>query len=109
MRKQEAIERIKHHIDVHRWREPRAIYITEALEMAMDALDPWKPINGPKIPKKGEAVLVSTFGITTMAWVVSEPSEKLKFTILDPISHQTVYDPADKYQIRKWMPLPKGD
>lgn len=35
----EAIERIKEHIEIHRLKEPFAIHITEALNMAIDALE----------------------------------------------------------------------
>lgn len=38
MKLEEAILRIKEHIAVHQYKEPHAIYITEALEMAIDAL-----------------------------------------------------------------------
>ena len=36
---EEAIERIKDHMKVHRSAELRAIYITEALKMAIKALE----------------------------------------------------------------------
>ena len=39
MTREEAIERIKDHMEVHRSAEPRAIYITEALKMAIKALE----------------------------------------------------------------------
>lgn len=39
MTRQEAILRIKDHKHVHQMKEPRAIHITEALNMAIDALE----------------------------------------------------------------------
>ena len=39
MTKEEAIERIKDHMEVHQSLEPRAIYITEALKMAIKTLE----------------------------------------------------------------------
>ena len=48
MTAQEAIERIEEHIIIHHHTEPQAIYITEALQMALYALEkqiPTKPIN----------------------------------------------------------------
>ena len=45
MKPEEAIKRIDEHIAVHRLNEPHAIYITEALQMAKDALK-------KQIPKK---------------------------------------------------------
>ena len=47
MAPEEAIERINEHIAIHRYNEPQAIRIAEALQMAIDALEkqiPRKPI-----------------------------------------------------------------
>ena len=38
MTENEAIERIKDHMEIHKLNEPRAIYITVALSMAISAL-----------------------------------------------------------------------
>lgn len=38
MTEKEAISRIKDHMEIHRLKEPRAIYITVALSMAIAAL-----------------------------------------------------------------------
>ena len=38
MTEKEAISRIKDHMEIHRLKEPRAIYITVALSMAISAL-----------------------------------------------------------------------
>lgn len=38
MTRHEAIERIQDHIDVHKYREPEAVRILEALDMAIEAL-----------------------------------------------------------------------
>ena len=47
MTNQEAIERIKDHIDIHKINEKNAVYISEALDMAISALE-------KQIPKKPE-------------------------------------------------------
>lgn len=39
MNNQEAIQRIKEHIAIHKYRESHAIHIVEALEMAISALE----------------------------------------------------------------------
>ena len=39
MTKEEAIARIKNHKIAHKMNEPRAIYISEALDMAVEALE----------------------------------------------------------------------
>ena len=36
--KTEAIRRLEDHLEIHRKREPRSIYISEAMGMAIDAL-----------------------------------------------------------------------
>lgn len=39
MKKREAIERIKNHMEIHKLKEPRAIYITTALYAGINALE----------------------------------------------------------------------
>ena len=41
MTREEAIARIRDHKIVHKMNEPRAIYISEALDMAIKALEAW--------------------------------------------------------------------
>lgn len=41
MTREEAIARIRNHKIVHKMNEPRAIYISEALDMAIEALEKW--------------------------------------------------------------------
>lgn len=43
MTNQEAIERIERHIIIHGAKEPHAVYITEALNMAIEALKAQEP------------------------------------------------------------------
>ena len=43
MTENEAISRIKDHMEIHRLKEPRAIYITVALSMAITALKEIQP------------------------------------------------------------------
>ena len=59
-----------------------------------------------EIPKMEERVLVKTFGITTIAMRVSAPNESLKFSVVDPITNNLVYDAANHYQIREWRKMP---
>ena len=49
MTNQEAIKHIKRHKIIHRYKEPRAIYVTEALDMAIAALEKGipKPVTQP--------------------------------------------------------------
>ena len=60
MTKEEAIARIKDHIDVHHIREDRAIKIAQALNMAIEALErtEWYYPSKGEYPKDGEWVLV---------------------------------------------------
>ena len=39
MTREEAVKILENHINVHKYREPRAVYILEALEMAIQALE----------------------------------------------------------------------
>ena len=52
MTEKEAIDRIKIHMTIHRMAEDRAIYITGALNMAIEALEAqrWIPVEG-LVPK----------------------------------------------------------
>lgn len=53
MIEQEAINRIINHRDIHRLKEQRAFYITEAFDMAIKALEkqiPIKPHKDNKVP-----------------------------------------------------------
>jgi rubrerythrin len=43
MTREQAIGRIKNHMAIHKMKEPRAIYITEALNMAIEALEQQRP------------------------------------------------------------------
>lgn len=56
MTREEAIARIKEHMVIHKSEEPRAIHITDALEMAIKALEQeprWIPVN-ERLPKPQE-------------------------------------------------------
>ena len=62
MKREEAIERIKWHMKLHQLSEERSVKITEALQMAIEALsaDPkWIPCDTSGMPPEGEEVLVS--------------------------------------------------
>lgn len=67
MTREEAIARIKNHKIVHKMNEPRAIYISEALDMAIKALEQepeWIPVS-ERLPEDLEPVNVT--------WVNHEP------------------------------------
>ena len=50
MTNEEAIERINEHIAIHRYNEPQAIRIAEALQMAIEALEKQIPVKiGSKV------------------------------------------------------------
>lgn len=58
MTNEEAIARIKDHKIVHKINEPRAIYISEALDLAIKALEHlrWIPCS-ERLPESGQKVL----------------------------------------------------
>lgn len=59
MTREEAIARIKDHIEVHHIREDRAIKITQALNMAIEALErtEWHYPSRGELPIENEVVL----------------------------------------------------
>ena len=63
----EAIERIKDHIEVHKYHETNAIKILEALNMAIKALEAqeWIPCK-ERLPDGKEHVLVTDYGETNI-------------------------------------------
>ena len=63
MTREEAIARIKDHKIVHKMNEPRAIFISEALDMAIEALEQepkWIPVSERLPIVEYENYLVST-------------------------------------------------
>ena len=61
MTREEAIARLKNHKIAHKMNEPRAIYISEALDMAIKALgqEPKWILTSKRLPNKGQWVLVT--------------------------------------------------
>ena len=61
MTREEAVARIKDHIEIHKYHERNAVKIFEALDMAIKALEQpkhrWIPVS-EKLPEKGKEVLV---------------------------------------------------
>ena len=61
MTKEEAVARIKDHIEVHHIKEDRAVKIVQALNMAIEALErtEWHYPSRGEYPTDGETVLVA--------------------------------------------------
>lgn len=99
MTKEEAIARIKDHIAVHKYLEREAIYIIEALNMAIKALerDPWIPVS-ERLPEELEDVLVCTkSGYVTCGCYVND----YNYRCVDEDLFLNLGD------VVAWMPLPK--
>ena len=67
MSKEEAILRIKEHAMIHQSKEPRAIYITKALDKAIKALESqpeWIPVSDPlnELPKDKYLYVTTKYG-----------------------------------------------
>lgn len=73
MTNQEAIERIEHHIIIHGAKEPHAVYITEALNMAIEALK----AQGPRLLKADDFAEADGWG-SIPAWYEHNPSLGIK-------------------------------
>lgn len=102
MTREEAIARIKDHKIIHKMNEPRAIYISEALDMGIKALEQttWIPVS-EKTPPIAQRVLVSANnGEVFIARLHS--FDKWTF---EPTGIGYVYD---KENIIAWMPLPQS-
>lgn len=122
MTREEAIARIKEHKITHKMNEPRAIYISEALDMAIKALEAndwipikmrpltaeekeespeWEYIYECKLPDDCQDVLITTrFGGVTM---------DVFYNGADGSYFEEYCDDGD---VIAWMPLPepyKGD
>lgn len=84
MTRKEAIERIKIHMLIHRMAEDRAVYITEALNMAIEALEAqrWIPCK-IKLPDDLEEVNVT--------WINHDPEPYYNFIKDKPFTATAVY------------------
>ena len=99
MTEKEAIDRIKIHMTIHRMAEDRAIYITEALNMAIEALEAqrWIPIS-EGLPEEGQDIL---------AYRVFGEDERI---IPANYSQGCWFDchmNCSEEHVVAWMPLPK--
>ena len=104
MTRKEAIARIKDHISIHKICEERAVKITEALNMAISALEQsephWIPFDEQQ-PEYGQQILV------TIHWHESGQEEYF-------VQQDTYFDDAtlnSNFKIGRdvfaWMPLPE--
>lgn len=105
MTREEAIARIREHMIIHKSKEPRAIYITEALEMGIKALEQdWIPVT-ERLPEVGSEVLVCFDFKGNRSVYISEFYGDGEFHGLDD-----EYLTSEGRKYRKavaWMPLPE--
>lgn len=108
MTREDAIARIKGHKFVHKMDEPRAIYISEALDMAIKALEnesDWIPCS-ERLPKTDKwrttfNVTTETGNVTSMDWENTIVRGKL-------VSRWIWKDRIAPWKIVAWMSLPKA-
>lgn len=95
MTNEEAIARIKDHKIVHKMNEPRAIYISEALDIAIEALEQfrWIPCS-ERPPEDGERVIVQ-YGDGRLGVI-----ERVRLKIWNLIN-------SPYAKVVAWMPLPE--
>lgn len=78
MTNREAIERIKDHIDIHKINEKNAVYISDALDMAISALQAqqWIPCNPSELPRDKRLWVTHDNGecryVNTVYWDMTE-------------------------------------
>ena len=96
MTREEAIARIKEHKIVHKMNEPRAIYISEALDMAIQSLErtEWISVRD-RLPKVHQDVLLSLRNLDVVVGFRAE-TEPYFYCQGDYIEPQNVL---------AWMPL----
>ena len=117
MTNQEAIDRIERHMFHHRGEERRAIYITEALQMAIEALNAqdakWISCND-MLPKAagclclvsavsklgGQSVFIAFTGYGDFKWHTSDK------TYLSMHGGPYNTEISEAWTITHWMPLP---
>lgn len=93
MTREEAVARIKDHIEIHRYHERNAVKIFEALDMAIQALEQtrWIPVS-ERLPEK-----------PNMYTVTDSKGDVVRFVF-------TGSESSREYWLRcakAWLPLPK--
>lgn len=106
MKKEEAIQRIHDHKIIHHLKEPRAIKISEALDMAIDALqfqdiynEKWTPCS-KRLPDKNGIYIVSLED-TIYPWATFHNGKWFMLSV----GH--IARAFDEYEVFAWQPLPK--
>ena len=104
MTNEEAIDRIREHMAIHKLNEPRAVKITEALNMAIEALKAeqpkWIPVS-ERLPKKEDIPYDCL--VTLEHGVVCEAT----FLDMDAPYHKWCANTGWLYHVTHWMPMPK--
>lgn len=124
MTNQEAIKRIKVHKEIHLMLEPNALLITEALDMAIKALEQqeserWIPAS-LRLPeeheKSDDRIDVETLAVVDTEWHMC--SDLVEVTVFDLEKEETFVctdctcdgkwsNFYDDYEVKAWRPLPE--
>ena len=106
MTREEAIKRIQEHMIVHEKKEPRAIYITKALQMAINALEQtkWIPCT-ERLPEPKRLVLCYITTGATKTYFLAFWND-IQNDWEEGIGGCRLLENDLGYEVIAWMPLP---
>lgn len=109
MTPQEAIIHIKKHNEAHSKKERFAVHITEALQMAVEALEKqqWIPVAERLPQKSGCYLVIRNFGLTGERDIAVFLYSEYCFPGKNMFSRYGTNDVFYNKSVTHWMPLPE--
>lgn len=111
MTREEAVARIKDHIEIHRYHERNAVKIFEALDMAIKALEQpephWIPCS-ERLPERPEQMLVYAINTHFSIAKYKEVRKGVNDYIYTWVTDNAFDVPHEVKNVIAWMPLPES-